>query len=73
LAPHNLGCNGIAPYEHARLVFIPVLRALLADGFPSSADTAKDIINQALARTRAEHPRMTALARWDASELDPLK
>lgn len=68
-----LGCDGIAPYRHARLVFIPVLRALLADSIPSAVDTAKDIINRALARTRAEHPRMTSLARWNASDLDPLK
>lgn len=68
-----LGCSGIAPYEHADLVFIPVLRALLTAGLPRSAETAKDIINDALDRARAEHRRMTSLARWNAIVLGPVK
>jgi len=50
-----------------------VLRVLLAGSAASPVDNAKDVINQALARTRAEHPRMTSLARWNASDLEPLK
>jgi len=67
-----LGCDGIAPYRHAGLVFRPVLRALLAAGIPGSADAATDIITRALAQVRAEHPRMTSLLRWNVSSLDPL-
>jgi hypothetical protein len=66
-----LGCSGIAPYEHADLVFIPVLRALLNADLPRSVNTAKDIINDALGLARAEHPRMTSLARWNAVVLEP--
>jgi hypothetical protein len=68
-----LGCSGIAPYEHADLVFVPVLRALLNAGIPGSVDTAKEIINDSLDRVRAQHPRMTSLARWNAIVLKPVK
>ena len=68
-----LGCSGIAPYEHADLVFVPVLRALLNAGIPGSVDTARDIINDALDRVRAQHPRMTSLTRWNAIVLEPVK
>jgi hypothetical protein len=68
-----LGCGGIALYEHADLVFIPVLRALLNAGLGGSVDSAKDIINEALGQVRAEHPRMTSLARWNAIVLQPRK
>jgi hypothetical protein len=66
-----LGCAGRALYEHAELVFPPVLEALFSARDLSSADTATHILCRALAHIRADQPRKTSLARWAAQVLEP--
>jgi hypothetical protein len=66
-----LGYSGMAPHDHAEIVFPPVLRALLDAGFPGSVDTATSIINDSLAQLSAERPRKKSLALWHARVLEP--
>lgn len=66
-----LGYDGMAPHDHAEIVFLPVLRALLDVGFPGSADAATSVINGSLTRLCAERPRKKSLAMWHARMLEP--
>ena len=66
-----LGYSGMAPHDHAEIVFPPVLRALLDADFPGSADAATSIINGSLAQLCAERPRKKSLALWHARVLEP--
>lgn len=66
-----LGYSGMAPHDHAEIVFLPVLHALLDAGFPGSVDAATSIINGSLAQLCAERPRKKSLALWHARVLEP--
>jgi hypothetical protein len=66
-----LGYTGQAPRDHGEIVFLPVLRALLQAGLPTSVDAAASVINRSLEKLCAERPRKKSLASWHAAVLGP--